>query len=292
MRVTLKNQFLLVIANTKGAELNSVRSRQSRKEYLWQADRQIWGWHAPILFPIVGRLVNNQYHFNGKIYHMLQHGFARRRQFKLIHHSKDQAAFELKPDAQTKSIYPFDFDLKVTYQLINHTIRVAIGVVNSGSHSLWFSTGSHPGFNLPLDHNGNFNDYQLTVAPRRVYSRVPLRDSLNDVQHLTKIDLRRPLTLRHRQFKNDAIVLVLHHRQTTLMLSSHHDDSGVAVTVYHCPFVGIWSAYPKTGSFACIEPWWGLADNFSHHGQLTKKTAINHLKPHRNFKARFDIMIF
>ncbi|QBP18021.1 aldose 1-epimerase family protein [Acetilactobacillus jinshanensis] len=292
MRVTLHNRYLNVVDNTKGAELNSIKG-PNQTEYLWQADSDYWGWHAPILFPIVGRLVNNQYRYQGHTYQMHQHGFARQSQFKVDSASDTQVTFELKSSTRTHKLYPFDFDLKVSYKLVAHTVQVQIKVNNVSDKELWFSTGSHPGFNLPLRHDGaTFEDYHLTVAPKKVYPRIILKNSLNDVQHPIKADMRTPLNLTHKLFNNDAFVLSLHGHQTTLMLSTFKDNNGVAVTVYNCPYVGVWSPYPKRAPFACIEPWWGLADNYYHHGEFTKKTAINKLSSHQDFTARFDITVF
>ncbi|XIF19774.1 MAG: aldose 1-epimerase family protein [Acetilactobacillus jinshanensis] len=292
MKVTLSNRFLTVITNTKGAELNSIKG-PGQTEYLWQADSNYWGWHAPILFPIVGRLVNNQYQYHGKIYRMHQHGFARQSQFTVESKSADQVTFDLKASEKTYQKYPFNFDLKVSYRLTAHTVKVQIQVNNMGPKELWFSTGSHPGFNLPLKNDGTrFEDYHLTVAPKKIYPRIILKNSLNDIQNPVKADMRTPLNLTHQLFNNDAFVLSLHNQQTTLMLTTFKNNNGVALTVYKCPFVGIWSSYPKEAPFVCIEPWWGLADNYYHHGELTKKTAINKLPARQNFSARYDITVF
>lgn len=59
--LTLKNDYLTVKINPLGAELTSVVDNETQLEYMWQADKAYWGRHAPILFPIVGRLQDNQY---------------------------------------------------------------------------------------------------------------------------------------------------------------------------------------------------------------------------------------
>ena len=62
-------------------------------------------------------------------------------------------------------------------------------------------------------------------------------------------------------FKDDAIILELNQQETTIMLDNQKNDHGVALTVTDALYVGIWSPYPTTGDFVCIEPWWGIADN-------------------------------
>ena len=58
----------------EGAELTSIKF--NGKEMLYQGGA--WNRHAPILFPIVGRLKNDETIINGKVYHMKQHRFCKR----------------------------------------------------------------------------------------------------------------------------------------------------------------------------------------------------------------------
>ena len=63
----------MIVSISKGAELQSVRLKEDNTEYLWQGDSTYWGRRAPILFPIVGRLVDNTYYVDGKSYSLTQH---------------------------------------------------------------------------------------------------------------------------------------------------------------------------------------------------------------------------
>ena len=53
-----------------GAELCSLKNAQGQ-ELLWQAG-EVWPRHAPLLFPIVGKLKNDELHHRGKSYPMTQ----------------------------------------------------------------------------------------------------------------------------------------------------------------------------------------------------------------------------
>ena len=81
--VTLSNNQLTVKINEFGAEVSSVTDQKSGYEFMWQADDKYWGRHAPVLFPIVGRLKNDQYEYEGQTYEMTQHGFARDSMFEV-----------------------------------------------------------------------------------------------------------------------------------------------------------------------------------------------------------------
>ena len=65
MMVTLKNTHLTVEIDDLGAQLCSVKSPEGT-EYIWQADPAIWGRHAPLLFPVIGRLQGGQYTYKGQ----------------------------------------------------------------------------------------------------------------------------------------------------------------------------------------------------------------------------------
>lgn len=69
---------------------------------MWQADPEIWGRHAPVLFPVVGRLKDDQYTYDGKIYHMGQHGFARDAQFTVEEQDDKHIVFLLTSNEDTK----------------------------------------------------------------------------------------------------------------------------------------------------------------------------------------------
>ena len=64
MSHTLRSDGISATIKADGAELCSLKNRQGL-ELLWQAG-PIWPRHAPILFPIVGRLKNDELRHHGK----------------------------------------------------------------------------------------------------------------------------------------------------------------------------------------------------------------------------------
>jgi galactose mutarotase-like enzyme len=74
-RHTLRGDGVTATVLAQGAELCSLKTEQGL-ELLWQAGPE-WRRHAPLLFPIVGKLKNDQLCHRGKRYPMIQHGFAR-----------------------------------------------------------------------------------------------------------------------------------------------------------------------------------------------------------------------
>ncbi|MDA9408543.1 hypothetical protein XH80_17885 [Bradyrhizobium sp. CCBAU 45384] len=76
---TIRSGALAATIKAQGAEMCSLR-HEDGIEFVWQAE-PAWPRHAPLLFPIVGRLANDELRHRGKTYRMTQHGFARDSRF-------------------------------------------------------------------------------------------------------------------------------------------------------------------------------------------------------------------
>ena len=61
------SQFRISVKQT-GAELCSIQSLGSCREYIWGGDPDVWAAHAPNLFPVIGRLKNKAFVYRGKEY--------------------------------------------------------------------------------------------------------------------------------------------------------------------------------------------------------------------------------
>ena len=140
----LDNGILHVEISDKGAEIVSLS--KLGVQYLWNADANYWNRHAPILFPIVGRLREDKYRWGAREYTMKQHGFARDSRF-VATGNRGELRLAEKPSYE---VYSFDFDLTVRYELDGHQIKVVWNVKNKGDEMMWFQIGGHPGFMLPV----------------------------------------------------------------------------------------------------------------------------------------------
>lgn len=289
--IKLQNQYLTVHVNELGAELTSVKNEDGL-EYIWQADPNYWNRHAPILFPIVGRLKNNQYEYANQNYSLTQHGFARDMKFSVVSNDEKTVVLELTSSEDTLKVYPFKFTLLVKYQLDEHKLDVSYQVINKDNTDLLFSIGAHPGFNVPLTADTDFEDYFVKFSPMAVYKRIPLEPPYSVPKKITDINLTKPLSLNHEMFNKDALVEVLNEKETSILIGNKKNDHGVLLTIDNAPYVGIWSPYPKQAPFVCIEPWWGLADTVDSDGKLTNKFGINKLPVDQQFDANFQITCF
>ena len=170
---------------------------------------------------------------------------------------------------------------------------ISYQVANPASEQvLRYALGAHPGFNVPLTTAGQFETATLTADPAKVYPQIPLVGPYSDLGHPKELDARRPIQLNHDLFDHDALVFAPYGADLSLTLTEPESGHGVTVLTSGNPFVGVWSQYPNTGNFLCIEPWWGLADGVDSDGQLTHKPAMNQLAPGGVANYQFSIRPF
>ncbi len=131
-----------------GAELCSLRDAAGR-ELLWQA-LPAWPRHAPVLFPIVGRLAGDRLTADGTSYALPQHGFARDRRFAWVERGRDGCRLALTDDAETRARYPWPFAFELGYAVAGDTLAVTFSIFNPGDATLPASMGAHPAFRWPL----------------------------------------------------------------------------------------------------------------------------------------------
>lgn len=151
MEYNISNNFITACIKEQGAELFSLKRNGVDLEYMWQADENFWGRHSPVLFPIVGKLKDDEYIYKDKIYKMNQHGFARDCKFDIFEARKNYLCFKLEESEETLKNYPFKFELFVSYKIIENNLTITYRVINNSETTMPFSVGAHPAFNWPLD---------------------------------------------------------------------------------------------------------------------------------------------
>ncbi|BDR60483.1 aldose 1-epimerase family protein [Lactobacillus xylocopicola] len=289
MDYTIKNSILQVVISSKGAEIQSVKSQHTDYEYIWQANPSVWQRHAPILFPFVGRLKDDQYTYQGKTYHMSQHGFARDLDFAVEHQDGESITFLLTDSEETKKSYPFEFELRVNYNLLNNLLEENFTVTNKTDGELIFAIGGHPGFNIPTSEATSKEDFYFSTKPSLARVQIPLKGAFLDWPNRSLASTNSLITLSDHLFKHDALIFQLRGHDNRVSLKTDTSNFHVNVWLRDAPFVGVWSQYPQTADFVCIEPWWGIADRIDSKGKLEEKYGMNHLAPGNTFSAGFSM---
>ncbi|EAC5861214.1 aldose 1-epimerase family protein [Listeria monocytogenes] len=288
--IKLENEVLLVEMKTAGAELTRIFHKDTGLEYLWNADSKFWGRHSPVLFPTVGRLVDDTYLVDGKQYHLGQHGFARDRDFQVIEQTENTVRFELDADEDSLAIYPYKFKLSIIYTIEKNTVAVSYEVENTDNKRIYFSIGAHPAFHLPLTDGTTFEDYYLDFGTEENLETLCLEGPYRSGDIKKIIDEpARYLPLSYDLFKNDALIFEAL-KQKEMTIKSDKTPHFVKVSFPEFPFVGVWTAKPGT-PFLCIEPWYGIADGAGESVELRDKAGIEHLEPEAVFASEYEITV-
>ncbi len=281
MIITISNSQLSATINTFGAELISLV--KNNKNYIWTVDETYWNKTSPILFPIVGRLKNDSYGYNGKTYHIPRHGFARNMEFSFDKKSDSQVIFELNETEETKAIYPFTFKLLLAYTIVDMELVIEYFVRNQSDEVIPFSIGAHPAFAI----SDKFENYSLQFNAADTFETHHLEnESFNGKTTLVETK-NNAISLNYNLFEKDA--LVFKQLKSNEVVLKNKDKSILKVNFDHFPYLGIWTK--ENAPFLCIEPWCGLADHANHNGNLEEKEGMNHLPAGEDFLRAIRIEI-
>ncbi|WP_299249908.1 aldose 1-epimerase family protein [uncultured Cytophaga sp.] len=286
----LENEVLKVAISANGAELQSIYHKTVQLEYLWQGDPVVWPRKAPVLFPIVGKVKNNEYTVTDKKYSLTQHGFARDRMFDCIHFTNTSCTYRLSHSEASLLVFPFEFELDVIYTIEGESLTVSYRVFNpSTSKELYFSIGAHPGFNCPLVEGETFEDYYLEFEKSEKLSRVLLEGGLRSDASEEVLLTNKKLPLSADLFTVKDAIVVSGLYSECISLKSKKSSHGLHFNYKNYPWFGIWS---KPGPFICLEPWMGVADDIHSDGNFIKKEGIQSLKPNTENLFSYSISLF
>jgi galactose mutarotase-like enzyme len=271
---TLRSDGATATILADGAELCSLKDTHGL-ELLWQAGPE-WRRHAPLLFPIVGKLKNDELRHRGKTYKMTQHGFARDHRFEWIEREPDRCTLVLTDSAETRQRYPFAFRLAVTYSLQHADLDVTLEIANTGEDLLPASIGAHPAFNWPLLPGLEKQAYALAFANEEPAPVRRLKDGLlRSASEPTPVH-GKTLALSERLFDDDAVIL----DRLASTSVRYAADRGPSIEMLWEGFseLGVWSK-PGGAPFVCIEPWCGTASPADFDGEFTDKPGLMHIAP-------------
>ena len=289
----IKNEDLCVKISSLGAELQSIIKNGA--EYLWQGDPAYWAKRAAVLFPVVGRCLDGKIEAEGGDYPMPQHGFVKNMEFELSELSETSCTLCLCSNEETKTHYPYDFKFSVTYTLSGSSIINSFRVDNTGSKTLYYTIGGHPGFRCPAGH-GAFEDWELIfehdeplystpVTPEGVIVNAKSNADRIKISSSGRIPLSRSL------FVPDAMIFEnLSSRKITLRHKA--DKIGVTMDYSDFPIIAVWTL-PKDGAdYVCLEPWCGMAHIEGESAALRDKLGVMPIEAGQSSVKSFTLEIF
>lgn len=250
-----------------------------------------WKRHAPVLFPIVGKLKRNQTIINGRTYEILQHGFARDMEFEPVTKLDNFHSYVLKSNKYTMARYPFDFELYNTYRQEENKLIFIYKVINTGNSNMPIGLGSHPAFKIDQDDLKRGN-YYLEFAEEETRAHfLYLIDGLVGTEYAKNIlEGNRRISLNEHTFDNDAIIVKGIKNKKISLKNSRTRKTVLTMDFNGWPYLGIWS---KPGApFICLEPWMSTADRINSTNVFAKKPDMITLTPGEEFENKFSVEFF
>jgi galactose mutarotase-like enzyme len=287
---TISNQQLQVQISAKGAELQSIFNVETNLEYLWDGNPDIWPKQSPIMFPVCGGLKNEAYTYNGKEYKLGRHGFTRDFNFEVSEQHDNSVTFALSSNQQTLAAYPFPFMFYVKYTVNNNMLTVSLTAENTGSETMYFSFGGHPGFKVPVTKDTSYQDYYLQFNQVENAGRIPgSPDGLMETYTVDFFDNTDKLPLTKELFYKEALVFK-GLQSTNVSLLNSKTQNGLKVSFEGFPYLILWAV--KDADFICIEPWAGISDMVNTTGKLEDKEGILSLPARQKLTKEFTIEVF
>ena len=272
MNYTIKSERYTALISDEGAELVSLKSAAG-EEFIWQGAEGSWNRHAPLLFPICGRIKDKSYVYRNQRYNMDAHGFARCSTFDVLSHTESSITLSLSQNEETLAIYPFAFTLTATYSLEEGALTAAFTVKNDSGEIMPYMFGWHPGFVLPTAGGADINDYYIDFAGLESLDLYPLQNGpfarpYPDAYPLTN---GRVLIDEEYLYSKDTMIFLAHNNSCTLGSDKNNYRVEMSWTD-NLPVLAVWKYPRNVDKYLCLEPWTQMpADGETEENFETRK---------------------
>ncbi len=252
MIYTIKHGNICAKIARCGAQLISLTDTCG-EERMWNGNPEFWNRISPMLFPICGRLLNNEYKYKGKKYLMNGHGFARDLEWTEEELREDYLRLSLKESAETLAVYPFRFGLCAEFSVLENGLALKVTVTNTDDEVLPYMYGWHPGFKL-YGNKSSENFIELPEAKDVNIFRL--------AENTFPTEIGEPYALDNQfiRIDNDEIgpadTLILRDAGYRAVLRSDASDKITEISFSNTlPVLCIWKIPVDDAAFVCIEPW-------------------------------------
>lgn len=265
-QIIISNDKLKVTISTRGAEVLSVVDNKDC-QFIWPGSAPFWGGHSPVLFPICGGLKDDKFVFEGKEYNLQKHGYGRFKEFEVEKVTENSATFLHCSDDETKINFPFDYEFRIIYTIIDNCLNIEYNVKNNSSGDMFYSVGGHEGFYCP----GGIENYYIVFEKEEDLDSNILNGSLIEHETLNFGKNTTVLPLKYEYFAVDAQVFTsLKSRKVTL--KNNKNDRTIELNFDGNDTFVLWSQ--PGAEFVCIEAWAGVHDFVDSNYDITAKKGI------------------
>ena len=144
--ITIKNAAWSARSPSMGAELKSLATSPRDRNTSGTADPAWWTGSAPVLFPVIGGLKGGSTRLRGSSTSSRRTASRGQASSRSPGRRKTPRSSLFSPRPQTREAYPFDFGLKVSFSSGALGDRRPLRGYQHGARRMYFSIGSHPGF--------------------------------------------------------------------------------------------------------------------------------------------------
>lgn len=271
MNYTISNGKYTATVSDAGAELISLKL--DGFELMWQNSGAFWDKHAPLLFPVCGRLKDSKYTLGGKEYNMSTHGFISSSRFELVYRDETKLRLEKRSDAETKKVYPFDFVFTAEYELTGETVKASFTVKNESGEKMPYMFGWHPGFSYS-EEVSVLEDLTLDFGkPSLLYHSLQNGCFINPTPKRVEIKDGKYKVDTDYLYKTDTIIFSDTKEKMTLSSDKGNYRFDFSFSK-NLPYFCIWKAPDDKARFICLEPWSSLPgdgdspENFDERAML------------------------
>ncbi|MEA4854226.1 MAG: aldose 1-epimerase family protein [Christensenella sp.] len=275
-----------------GGELCSYVPANGR-EYVWQGNPDVWGSHAPILFPCVGSTVDGVVKIGGTEYPQKKHGSIRKRQWKVAKHGEDFIEMVMEADEDTRKEYPFDFTAHIVHTIREDGFTTTFLIENRSAQVMPMCIGGHPGFNCPVYDGEKFTDYVLEFEQVEDGKNLLCPDGyiITGSEYIDGFRNTNILHLDHALFDDRDALMFDGLRSHKVKLINEKTGKGLLFSFPKFHALGVWSAPGKNADYVCLEPWCGLPAIEGESGNMEDKPYVRMLEPGRSFKVEYSMTV-
>ena len=209
------------------------------------------GW--PFLFPICGRLERDgragEYLHEGRTYRMPIHGFGPRVPWSVVESGRDDTLIlRLEDTDATRAMYPFRFEVVLTYRAERNALVCEQSYVNRGDVPMPYHAGFHPYFLTPAPGAGK-ESVALGYRPVRAFRYNERFTGLAEEVPPPPV----PVTAHAAAVLEQRLTEVGADRGMRIVMP---DGFEIRMEAELFPYIQLYTMPDKP--FLCVEPWMGV----------------------------------
>lgn len=288
MEYTINNGKISLTVDSLGAEVHSVKTE--KREYMWNGNPKYWKGHAPLLFPVVGRMDTETIKIGGKPYPMATHGFLSSTEFDVTKQCNDVLVMEASFSDETLKCYPFKFKVVATYKILEKGVLMSYDIYNLDDKTMCYGFGLHPGFQCYDNETDTIEDFYVEF--NEVFSlnkpyRMP--NALVDMsRRIPVIENSNRIDLKEEYFNKDA--LIKDNIPYTGAKLCHQDGTVLVDTKFEgFSWFNVWRF--QHNPYVCLEPWSSMHGVYPFPENLEDNESTKYLDPNNAETYKMEITL-